>query len=682
MGSAALNPRNINWLTPDPADHYIVWELLRQDPQWHWPLTYTNRVGYPIGASVALIDPNPLLVVSLKPFSSVLPEPFQYFGFEALLCCSLQFFFALRLLRLMLGANRLGIWLASLFVLTSPTLSYRLLGHYALSNQWLLLAALLIYFRAQEGSPTTIRRFVLSSALLSATAVAINPYIAFQVLLVLTAAAGSLLWHRRLTLPRAVATVAMFGAISVAVAYSLGFFISGGKGYAASGYRFYSMNLLTPLDSYGHSALFRFVPKHGPGQYEGFCYLGAGIVYLLIVVLFLMVWQRRRLTSLDQRSVLPLLICCIVLTLMALSTKITVGARTLVDLDPHEKLTPLLAVLRSSGRLFWIPYYSLLIGILTAPFFFWRRSYANLVLAIVLVVQLTDTYPALKWIHTELSNGHPRPLHSPIWSKLGTVYNNLIVLPAWQCDNTGTPGGLDGYRIFGFLATEQKMRINSYYPARYIEASQEFHCSKSIAALASRPLSPDSAYVVTPVLASVIAEGPTGPGKCHDLDGFVLCSAQSDFGLSATLKSPAERVQDAIRDPGFEDEDLSAWPSFQNVKSRLTGDQAHGGTHSLAESEEGGSVYQDISGLEPGRTYTFSAWVSGTTDGTATAQIATYDPTLDVATFSSARKPSSDWLLLSHSFTASRGGIVRIHLVRSPGTGTIYWDDVGIYSQK
>jgi transposase len=41
---------------------YIGWELFRQDPHWHWPLTYTDRVGYPVGENVALLDPNPLLI--------------------------------------------------------------------------------------------------------------------------------------------------------------------------------------------------------------------------------------------------------------------------------------------------------------------------------------------------------------------------------------------------------------------------------------------------------------------------------------------------------------------------------------------------------------------------------------------------------------------------------------------
>ena len=139
IGPAPLNPRNVDWVTVDPAYHYVGWELWRQDPHVHWPLTYTDRLGYPKGESIALVDLNPLLAVLLRPLSPLLGEPFQYFGLEVVLACALQFFFAFRIFRLVLGTNALGIALCSVFFLLAPPLNYRLMQHYSLSNQWLLL---------------------------------------------------------------------------------------------------------------------------------------------------------------------------------------------------------------------------------------------------------------------------------------------------------------------------------------------------------------------------------------------------------------------------------------------------------------------------------------------------------------------------------------------------------------
>ena len=534
-GPGPLNPRHIEWMAIDSGDYYAGWELFRQDPHWHWPLTHTDHVGYPLGLNVALMDLNPLLAVLLKPFSPLLGEPFQYFGVESVLVCALQFFFSLRLFRLLLGQNRLGVWLCSLFFLTAPPLTVRLGGHFSLTNQWLLVAALLIYFRAQEDMPRAVRRFVISALILAAVAVGTNPYLGFQVLLVLTASAVSLLWQRRLTLYNAIGFMAALFLTSVLVAYSLGFFISGGKGYVSPGYRFLAMNLLEPVSPYmfGRTVcgalLSRLVPYVQHPTTDMGNYLGAGVILLALLLLIVFAVQPAKRPPWEKRRMLPLLLCCVVLTLMALSTRLTVGRWIVLDVDPWQHLTRFLAPLRASDRLFWLPYYAFVMAVLAAPIRLLPRFQANVALAVVLAVQLVDITPMRKQVHTAATWVQPQRLTSPVWSQLGSVHENLMVLPAWQCGPYFSPGKLDGFRIFGYLAAAQKMRTNSYYAGRYPQLSRDVDCKQAIAALSEQPLSPDSAYVVTPKLAEVIAKGPTGPGKCHEVDGFVLCSTRIDF---------------------------------------------------------------------------------------------------------------------------------------------------------
>jgi Family of unknown function (DUF6311) len=543
-GPMPLNPRHIDWMLIDSGDYYAGWALFRQDPHWHWPLTHTGHVGYPLGLNVALMDINPLLAVLAKPFSPLLGEPFHYFGIELVLGCALQFFFSLRLFRLLLGPNRLGAWLCSVFFLTAPPLTARLGGHFSLTNQWLLVAALLIYFQTQEDSPPALRRFVISALLLAAAAVGTNPYLAFPVLLMLTATAGSLWWQRRLTLRKSAGFMAALFVTSVLVAYSLGFFISGGKGYGSPGYRFLAMNLLSPVHPYIYGStvcgaiLSRLVPyvKH-PNMDTG-NYLGAGVIFLAIFLLIVFAVKPGKRPSFDRRCAVPLLLCCLVLTLMSLSTWITVGPFRTLDFDPGQHLTRLLSTLRASDRLFWLPYYAILTAALAGLFRLLRSSQANVVLAVVLVVQLVDIAPMVKYVHATVNQTYPQHLPSPIWSQLGAVHENLMVLPAWQCGLYFSPGKTEGFRIFGYLAAAQRMRTNSYYAGRYPQTSREVDCTQQIAALGERPLSPDNAYVVTPKLAEVIAKGPTGPGKCHEVDGFFLCSMKLDFGASAPPNNP------------------------------------------------------------------------------------------------------------------------------------------------
>jgi len=759
MGPRPLNPRNVNWIAFDPAYHYIGWELYRQDPHLHWPLTYTDRLGYPEGESVALEDLNPLMAVALKPVSFLLPEPAQYFGLEVILCCTLQFFFAFRLLRMMVeraetpqglkpgvtGARdgtaeavplqrdadergtkqvpsaeadsegeisvadadlkvsstvhansarkagsgltgskaqsslaNMNVFAAALvaaFFLLAPPLNYRFWGHYSLSNQWLLVAALYVFARAQQAAPNAVRRFVISAAILTAIATGINPYIAFQVLLLLIAGVASLLWQKRLSVMKSAGVVAMLIAIGFLVAYSLGLVISGGKGYASGGYRDLSMNLLAPFDPRTWtSVIFPRLHSASPGQYEGYNYLGAGVLIIAAVVIIAAIAGKRKLKLPDKRWFVPLAACCVLLTLLALSTKITLGGRTIIDLDPEGKLTPLFAPLRATGRLFWAPYYAILAAILAAPFLLFRRAWATLLIAAMLVLQFADTASLRGWVRTTISDDHPSPLRSAIWSQLGAQHQNLIVLPAWQCQHAASPGGIEGYRIFGFLAAAQKMRINSYQSARYTGVALDYHCTEAVEQVEKNGLAPDSAYVVMPEVAAAIAQGPTGPGKCHDLDNFILCSTKTDFGLSPVLMTAEQRAENGVANPGFEDGTTSPW-STNAARTAVSTVTAHSGTYSLAETGSG-TVYQDVNGLEPGAAYTVSAWVAGTAGASTAAQLMIYNFSDNLTSSSPAIQTSPAWRQLSSTFKAGREGAIRINLARGPGDGTVYWDDI------
>jgi len=683
MGPRPLNPHDIDWLTLDGAQHEIAWELFRQDPTLHWPITFTDRIGYPKGEPMALLDPDPLIAVLLKPFSPLLPQPFQYQGLEVVLICVLQFFFALLIFRSLLGSDPYAVALPSLFFLLSPPLCWRFIGHYAMDNHWLLLACLLLLLATQRQKPISIRRFVGCAVLLEGLAVAVNPYLTLQVVILIGATLVALVWQHKVSALRAVGAVFVLAVTGYLVASAFGLIIHGGRGYAAGGYRSFSLNFLGPIDPQDQgSLLLPEMPKLWT-QYEGYNYLGLGIILLAIAGLVLWPLRRHAFPRLDRRVCAPVIGACILLWLLALSTKFTFGTHTILDLDPHEKLTPYLDALRASGRLFWASYYVLVGSILLVIYYSLPRRWATLLVFSALVVQFADTQNLRHWVHTEVNKRHPSPLRSSIWSTLGRYHQNLIVMPPWQCSNgTSSPGGRDGYRTFGFLAFSQHMRINSFYAARYTEVNRDWQCGKAVSDLSNRPLSPSAAYIVTPLLAQEIAKGPTGPGKCHDLDHLILCSTKTDFGLSPILASPLELLKTAIDDPSFEDSGLSSWSTWQNVNASVTTARSHDGSQSLVESGGAGSVYEDVTDLEPGRTYVVSAWVSGSADVTATAQIAVSDSGANAATFSGSVTPHDSWQLVSQSVTVSDAGRLRIHLFRNEGRGSVYWDDVHIYLSK
>ena len=206
----------------------------------------------------------------------------------------------------------------------------------------------------------------------------------------------------------------------------MGLFIPGGKGYGSWGYRYYSMNLLSPFDPGGYGSIVRAsLPHLTGGQYEGYNYLGAGII-LLIPLMACLTLRRGQLKSLDKRWVVPLSVCCLVLTLLACTTKVSFGSHIVIDVDPHEKLTPFLATFRSSGRLFWVPYYTIVVAVLAVPLLLLRKASANVLLAVVLVLQVADSAPMRRLAYSVNNQRYYQPLRSSVWLKLGSLHKHLI----------------------------------------------------------------------------------------------------------------------------------------------------------------------------------------------------------------------------------------------------------------
>lgn len=150
------------------------------------------------------------------------------------------------------------------------------------------------------------------------------------------------------------------------------------------------------------------------------------------------------------------------------------------------------------------------------------------------------------------------------------------------------------------------------------------------------------------------------------------------FSIGCSAGSKQERGAITIPNAGFEHATLSPWASFMAVKAAIVTAQSHAGKSSLMESGGKGSVYQDIRDLEGGASYTLSAWVMSSADGSTEAQLAVFDPTANVAVFSDAVRATPTWMRVKQTFRVMAPGVARIHLCRSEGNGNLYWDDVEI----
>ena len=143
------------------------------------------------------------------------------------------------------------------------------------------------------------------------------------------------------------------------------------------GYGLYSMNLLSPINPIGlggvYTTFFKHFNAYGRFQYEGYNYLGLGVLLLLIVSGLNIVTYFKKI---NKNKLIPLLLVSFVVILLSLSNKITFGDKLLFEYKNPFLINELGKLVRSSGRLFWIMYYiiTLLSIVLVAKFFDARKA--------------------------------------------------------------------------------------------------------------------------------------------------------------------------------------------------------------------------------------------------------------------------------------------------------------------
>lgn len=525
LGWRVINPTSISWLTADNATHYLGWAFFRFESGWTIPLSWTERVGYPAGATIAFLESVPLVAFLLRPFGSTLPEPFQYLGLYASACFVLQAYFGFSLCRRLFPGRPGFIVLGGAFFLLSPPLTWLVFGHYPHLSHWLIVAGFDSYFRDSTGLRPVhwLARFWA----LLAVAGGINPYLAAMCFLIALAGVGRLLLERKCSLGIATCLAGLTLVLLAGSLLTFGYLGAPDPStYWAPGYGEFSLNLLAPINPmvFG-SIVLPALPVTSNGQFEGYNYLGAGIIALLVLGL---ARDPRVLLRLFDRNLVPLVTLALVFTAAAVSSTISFGSQVLVQVELPDTVAALAHGLRASGRLFWPVHYLLIAGAISLTFWQWKPRYRTMILTAALAVQLADLTQLRQSVRAVGDQTVPDPLRSSAWKELGRTHENLMVVPAYQCGPELAPGGKPTYRIFGMLAAAQRMRTNSYYAARYTKREIQVHCVEVPAAVLKGNLDTRSAYVVSDAVRTVLELSPTTTShRCETIDGFNLCTVSA-----------------------------------------------------------------------------------------------------------------------------------------------------------
>lgn len=294
-------------------------------------------------------------------------------------------------------------------------------GHLSLMAQALLPLAFLFYVRLHRAArPHSVFG---RAAALCLGALLVHPYLFLMVSGIAAAGVAQAGTDRRLR-GAAWVLVALAAVLGSAVA-AMGY-LSGDGPVTDTGFGDYSTNLLSPflpqLSGVFPDGLPRILDGTG-GQYEGFAYLGAGLLLLLAGLPFL------ARPALARRH--PWLLAVIAgFTVLALSNRVMFGPFAVLDVPLPEWAMHAAGVVRSSGRFAWPGVY-LLAALAVSTAARWRWSPAVLLLATGL--QWMDAGPLRRMVGASVSGPGPAVLDIAAWQAVLPGLDRVVVDPPAAC---------------------------------------------------------------------------------------------------------------------------------------------------------------------------------------------------------------------------------------------------------
>lgn len=420
-GWRVVDPASAAWLMHgDPAQHYLGSVFFLGEP-WHWPPGLITRFGE-APTSVVFTDALPLAALLAKLLH--VPPGVQYFGLWMVLCHALAAWWGVQLLRRMGLVHPVSLVAGGLILATAPSLLFRAYGHEALMGQFLVIAALERVLAPWRWLPWLA---------LAAIAVLVHPYLALMVSVLSLASALAALKEGTVAPVKLLAMGAGSGLLLAAEAWMAGYFAGSGQ-ISAEGHRWFTANLLTWFDPMAWRAFMaadpviyeqsrewtRWLPalkQAQIGQYEGFAYLGAGMLAAVAIAIGAHVARRAPPYTATRARWIAAVLAALLFALWSFSARPTLGSMVLADIPLGPLGEKIVGVFRASGRFIWPATYLLIAWAIATV---GRLRWGMALVVLVLLVQQADLFHKYKEFRIRFRVGPPhieQAVTDPVWQQ-------------------------------------------------------------------------------------------------------------------------------------------------------------------------------------------------------------------------------------------------------------------------
>lgn len=471
FGADIISPVNTNWIFAqhdDVTQHHVGWVFFRRSP-WTFPIGLLEGIAGNEKVSCMYTDSIPLFAVIFKLLSPILPENFQYFGIWGIMCYMLNGGFGALLLT-RIKENLFFTSVGSLFYSAFwPTL-LRILHHNSLGAIWLVIIPIILtvdHDRKYKHRFTPVVLWTVTCVLASLIHLYFIPMIYCVMLGYMI-----LLFFKDKKRIQAVVTFVSSTVFSVVVLWVIGGFYGSGS-YTDGGFGIYSANFNTFFNSKGQAKYIRQLDILD-GQYEGFGYLGAGMLILCFLAILVIVnrisskegsFFKNASAAIKSRKIEIIAFCVIFAVgfFWAASNKLTINRHVIMTIPLPQYVLIKLGIFRSSGRFIWLP------CLMTMTLTLWICSKLDkktlfTALTLCIAVQFGD----MQNYYNDMRNAEQRnreyttTLSSPQWDDMTKDAKEIVFLPLYP----NYKSYMKMYFDFAELACNKHMALSSFYLAR------------------------------------------------------------------------------------------------------------------------------------------------------------------------------------------------------------------------
>lgn len=476
-GTSRLNPKRFDWIFGDNTTAYIA-QLFYLSDKWRFPLAANPNYGLENSSSIFYTGPS-MPIILLQKLFRMNPE-LQFYGIWFWIVFSLQIYFALKIAKEFELTWQTAIPFSLLTV--TPFLLERFQLHFWLSAHFLILWAILIgirYFKTKK-----LQTF--NTLLLISFAYLINGYLFAMVLIIITFIFLDYYLHKKkskIYLIKHVISIAVFGTANVVLfdgfKRQTSAFESFKMNFPGPHYGGFPYNLLSVINPevglipYSFTTNTEFTTTNfssskislgtTEGAYDGFLYLGLGIIFLVITLIITARINHTRVLAIEDKITKRIFWSLTsLLFLFAVTFNIGFGSAELRIPFPYLGKWAL-SIFRASGRFMWVIAYLIIIFTVIKLSTFMKKRRFVTVIWVALILQCMDMSNPIYERYVAL-----RDERVPVLQFIGKDYDQFKNISAGKTKVVSYPPGhgSPNWARLNYWAWKNGMRTNTLLTAR------------------------------------------------------------------------------------------------------------------------------------------------------------------------------------------------------------------------